>query len=253
MIETASLLLAIPFIAAFILYIYAAISSGQRFNKWPAYRIALWMLGTIFALLSVAGPLAKRAHMDFEAHMLGHLFLGMLAPLLMALAKPMTLALRALSVKYAKKLARILRSRPIIFLSNPLTATILNVGGLWVLYTTDLYMMMHQYLWLHLLVHMHVFLAGYIFTISLIYLEPTPHRYSYLYRSIILVIALAGHGILSKFIYANPPAGVPPDEARAGGMLMYYGGDAIDIVLVFLLCLHWFRASKPQTTISQAT
>jgi putative membrane protein len=123
---------------------------------------------------------------------------------------------------------------------------ILNVGGMWVLYTTDLYMMMQQHLFLHVLIHLHVFLAGYLFTISVIYIDPTPHRTSFVYRSVILLIALAAHGILSKYIYSHPPYGVSISQAEKGGMIMYYGGDAIELILIFILCFQWYKSSRPR-------
>ncbi len=64
---------------------------------------------------------------------------------------------------------------------------------------------------------------------------------------------LAGHGILSKFIYAHPPAGVPLEQAKIGGMIMYYGGDVVDIVMIFNLCLHWFRATRAREFWGQTT
>ncbi len=112
--------------------------------------------------------------------------------------------------------------------------------------------MMHQNILLHLFIHLHVFIAGYLFTISIIYIDPAPHRYSYRYRAIVLIIALAGHGILSKYIYAYPPTGVVTTQAEIGGMLMYYGGDLIDIILIFIFCLQWFRASRPITIVHKS-
>ncbi len=240
------LLLALPFVLTLVIYILAAVVSSRRHKPWPKYRTACWAFGVLFATIAVAGPLADRAHADFTAHMLGHLLLGMLAPLLMVLAAPMTLLLRTLSVPLARRVSKLLRSRPSQLLTNPAVASFLNIGGLWLLYTTDLYTLMHESILLHLLVHIHVFLAGYIFTVSMIYIDPIPHQTSFLYRAIVFVVALAGHGILSKYIYAHPPDGVPAEQAELGGMLMYYGGDIIDIVIIFLFCLQWFRATRPR-------
>ncbi|WP_251637229.1 cytochrome c oxidase assembly protein [Sporosarcina sp. NCCP-2716] len=241
------LLLALPFVLALFVYLIAAVVSSRRHKAWPLYRTVCWIFGILFAIIAVAGPVAERAHADFAAHMLGHLFLGMLAPLLMALAAPMTLLLRTLSVPRARGVSKLLRSRPSQLLTNPAVASFLNIGGLWLLYTTDLYALMNKSVLVHLLVHFHVFLAGYLFTVSMIYIDPNPHRTPFLYRAIVFVIALAGHGILSKYIYANPPDGVPAEQGRLGGMLMYYGGDVIDIVIIFILCLQWFRATRPRT------
>ena len=114
--------------------------------------------------------------------MVGHVLLGMLAPLLMVLATPMTLILRTIPVRSARRLTRILKSLPVQIITNPLCAASLNVGGLWLLYTTDLYVLMQQNIIIHILVHIHVFVAGYLFTMSIIYLEPTPHRLSFTFR-----------------------------------------------------------------------
>ncbi|MBP1970493.1 cytochrome c oxidase assembly factor CtaG [Virgibacillus natechei] len=163
----------------------------------------------------------------------------------------MKLLLRSLPVQQAKNLTRFLRSRVIGLLSNPAVTATLNIGGLWILYTTDLFRMMHESTLLHVMIHVHIFLAGYLFTISLIYVEPIPHRTSYLYRSFILVLALAAHGILSKRIYAKPPEGVPANEAEAGGMLMYYGGDAVDLMIIIILCYHWYRSTSPKKMVKR--
>lgn len=105
---------------------------------------------------------------------------------------------------------------------------------------------MHGNSLLHLVVHLHVFLAGYVFTISVLYVDPVFHRKSFIYRAIILIIALAGHGILSKYIYAHPPEGVPIAQAEIGSMVMYYGGDVIDAMIIFILCLQWYKAVRPR-------
>ncbi len=244
------LLFALLILLALVLYFLAVVVSNRRYKSWPIYRTVCWVFGVFFATIAVAGPLANRAHVDFTAHMFGHLFLGMLAPLLMALAAPMTLVLRTLSVPLARRFSRVLRSWPSRMFTHPVVASFLNIGGLWLLYTTNLYLLMQENILLHLIVHFHVFLAGYLFTVSIIYIDPIPHRISFLYRAIVLVVALAGHGILSKYIYVEPPPGVPAAQAEIGAMLMYYGGDIIDIVIIFILCLQWFRATRPRIEIS---
>jgi putative membrane protein len=87
------LILALPFVCALVIYIWAVFRTNHRYKKWPVYRTIFWTAGIFLAIAAVAGPLAEMAHHYFQAHMLGHLFLGMLAPLLMAIAAPMTLTL----------------------------------------------------------------------------------------------------------------------------------------------------------------
>ncbi|MFC0469393.1 cytochrome c oxidase assembly protein [Halalkalibacter kiskunsagensis] len=246
------IILVLPFVIGLVIYFFAVINSNRRYRKWPFYRTVLWVIGVLCAIVAVAGPFAQRAHTDFTVHMLGHLLLGMLAPLLMVLSAPMTLALRTLNVTLARRLTRVLKSWPVRLLSDPIVASLLNIGGLWILYATDLYTAMHENITLHVLIHLHVFLAGYLFTLSMIYIDPTPHPTSYVYRATVLILALAAHGILSKYIYANPPSGIPVYQAEKGGMLMYYGGDTIDIVIIFLLCYQWYRATRPKTTVTMS-
>lgn len=238
------LVMVFPFVIGFILYIRAVIVSNRRYRRWPIHRTVCWILGVICATIAVAGPVAQRGHVDFTVHMVVHLLLGMLAPLLFALAAPMTLALRSIHVTIARKLSRMLRSRPFRILSDPAAASLLNIGGLWIIYTTPLYEAMLQSIVLHTFIHVHVFLAGYLFTISIIYIDPRTSRSSYVYRSIVLVISLAGHSILSKYIYAQPPAGVLNTQAESGGMLMYYGGDAVDMILICIFCYQWYRDTR---------
>lgn len=238
----------IPALLAIGLYIGAVLATNRPkyIRKWLSLRTTSFVAGVLLAASAVVGPLARLSHADFTAHMVGHLLLGMLAPLLIALAAPMTLLLRTLKVNNARKLSRLLKSHPIRFFSHPIVASILNIGGLWLLYTTNLYTAMHANLLLHIVVHIHVFIAGYLFTISLIYIDPVFHRFSFRYRTIIFILALAGHGILSKFIYAYPPEGVPVEQARIGGMLMYYGGDAVDLLIIFILFRHWYKSVRPR-------
>ncbi|WP_430119136.1 cytochrome c oxidase assembly protein [Paenibacillus solani] len=237
------------FVMIFI-YIAAALISNRNYRTWPTHRYICWLAGAACIGLSLSGPLARLAHTNFTAHMVGHLLLGMLGPLLIAFSAPMTLLLRTLPVPVSRRITNGLKNQAIRTLMHPATASVLNIGGLWVLYTTGLYMLMHHNPSLHILIHIHIFAAGYFFTVSLIYVDVTPHRYSYRVRAVILIIAIAGHGILSKHIYVQPPQGVPAEQGRLGSMLMYYGGDAIDLILVFWLCMQWYKSARPLTFVT---
>jgi len=180
--------------------------------------------------------------------MAGHLLLGMAAPLLLVLAAPVTLGLRALPIRQARILSHVLGSRPARFRTHPVTAAILNAGGLWALYTTSLYQQMVHHTWLHLLVHVHVLAAGYLFTAAIVGVDPAPHRPGRGVRTAVLVAFLAAHGILAKHMYAHPPPGVPKEQAQAGGQLMYYGGDVLDLALIVVFCWQWYSVTDPRTS-----
>ncbi|MEC0258710.1 cytochrome c oxidase assembly protein [Paenibacillus lautus] len=233
-----------------LLYIIAAAVSNRNYRMWPIHRYVCWVAGMLCMVLPLIGPLARLAPANFTIHMLGHLLLGMLGPLLIAFSAPMTLLLRSTPVPIARQITRLLKSKPAQIIVHPAVATLLNIGGLWILYTTGLFMAMHHNLLLQIFVHIHVFAAGYLFTVSLIYVDVAPHRRSFQARAIILMIAIAGHGILSKYLYAHPPDGVSSEQAQLGGMLMYYGGDAVDLILVFWLCMQWYRSASPRPAAS---
>jgi putative membrane protein len=199
-----------------------------------------WLIGLAIAAAAMTGNLAA-AHESFTSHMLGHLLVGMVAPLLLVAGRPGTLALRSLDLRQARRLSHALRSRPVRVLAHPVTAASLNVGSLWLLYTTPLFELALSSPLIHLLVNIHFLLAGYLFVTSIVGTDPNPHRSSYPVRAVVVVLALAGHGILAKSLFANPPTGVSVAEAHAGSMLMYYGGDLADAVLIAVLCLQWYR------------
>jgi putative membrane protein len=238
---SAVLALGVAFVA--VTYVACAVRNRRR-RPWPLYRSALWIAGMLAALASVIGPIADASHASFPANIVGHLLSGMLAPLLLVLAAPITLALRTLDVVPARRLSALLKTPAVRFFVHPITATVLNVGGLWLLYTTEIYPAMHGNTLLMLVVHAHVFVAGYLFTASMISVDPVGHRPGYLYRAIVMIFGWAGHEILAKYLYAHPPIGVPVEQAETGSMIMYYGGDAIELVVIVVLCSQWFAATK---------
>nr|WP_231747481.1 cytochrome c oxidase assembly protein [Auraticoccus cholistanensis] len=214
--------------------------AGRR-GRWPLARTLSWQLGLLSLGLGLAGPVAA-ARTDFVAHMLGHLLVGMVAPLLLVLAAPVTLALRVLPVATARRLTRLLRSPVVRVLTHPVTAAVLDAGGLWLLYTTGLWQLTSSGPG-HALVHVHVLLAGYLFTAAVVGVDPDPHRSPVAVRATVLVAFVAAHSVLAKWLYAHPPAGTGVREAEVGAQLMYYGGDVVHLALMVLLGLAWYRAT----------
>ena len=76
--------------------LYLAALLRQPAGRWPPWRTVNWLAGLGIASIALIGPVADIAHTDFRAHMLGHLLLGMLAPIPLVLGAP-ALALRAAS------------------------------------------------------------------------------------------------------------------------------------------------------------
>lgn len=209
------------------------------------HRYLFWFAGVIAAGASLVGPLANAAHTSFSFHMTGHLLLGMLAPLLLLHGKPLTLVMRGLPTQSARRLSRLLNSQFIAVASHPASTALLNFGGLFILYRTDLFVLMHQSTGVYALVHIHILLAGYMFTWSILYTDLTAHRHSFRLRAAVLVVALASHKVLAKLLYAMPPAGITTSDGQMGALIMYYGGDVIDLALIILFCYSWYKATAP--------
>ncbi|GAB3209929.1 cytochrome c oxidase assembly protein [Marinactinospora endophytica] len=211
----------------------------RRGVSWPVGRFLSWVMGVAAVGAALVGPVAEAAHHDFAAHMAAHVLLGMLGPLLLVLAAPATLALRVLPTRAARPLGRLLGSAPVGVLAHPVTAAVLNVGGLWLLYRSDLYALTLVHPGAHLLVHFHVLAAGYLFSYAIVGPDPAPHRPGPPTRAGVLVLAVAAHNVLAKTVYAFPPTGVPVDQAREGGLVMYYAGAPVEIALIVVLCHRW--------------
>ncbi|MGI3783698.1 MAG: cytochrome c oxidase assembly protein [Janthinobacterium lividum] len=223
----------------------------RRGRAWPVPRTLSWTAGCLLATVAVAGPLAEAATRSWTAHMAGHVLLGMLAPLLLVLGAPVSLALNALPASTGRRLSHLLRARPLRLVTEPAVAAVLAVGGLWLIYATPLLDVAHKYPLVDLLVHLHVLLAGYLFTAVLVGRDPLPHRRGTPHLLVVLGLALAAHDVLAKRLYARAGAADLVDERR-GAMLMYYGGDTVDLLLAVLVCARWYRSGQRQLDLERA-
>lgn len=240
-----SLLFAFLFLVLLGGYVVAVAAGSAKGRGWPRRRTLAWCAGLGAAASVVLGPFAGVARHDFTVHVGGHLVWAMAAPVLLALAAPVTVVLRALPAGDARRLSRLLHSPPARLLSHPLPVAALNVGGMWVLYTTDLYPAMHSHEPVQVVVHLHMLIIGYLFAAALIGVDPSPHRPGFGIRATALVAVAAAHGVLAKYLYAHPPSGVPTAQAESGALLLYYGGDVLGLPLLILVCLRWYRAARP--------
>ena len=231
--------------AGYVLGLWAA----RGHSPWPVHRAVAWYAGLVCVGAGLIGPVATAAHSSFTAHMAGHLLLGMLGPLLLVLGAPVTVALRGLPVAQARSVSRLLRTPGLRVITHPVVAVVLTAGGLWALYTTGLYQLMHTSPLLYGLVHAHIFLAGYVFTASLVGVDPDPHRAPVRVRAAVLVGFIAAHSILAKSLYVHPPAGVEAVDGQVGAQLMYYGGDVVDVTLIVLLLTGWYTATRPREAV----
>jgi putative membrane protein len=223
-------------------YLAAAARLRRRGDAWPRRRDGSFACGV--AAAAIVAP-ASPPTGPFTAHMIQHLIVGMIAPVLLVLGMPLTLALRALPVGGGRRaLLAIVRSRPATVLVCPPVAAVLDAGGLWVLYRTPLFAATHRHPGWHALVHLHILVAGVVFTMAICQLGPLRRRYSLTARAATLVAAGAAHAVLAKTMWVTPPPGTgfQAGDVHSAAELMYYGGDAVEIALAAILALRWYAA-----------
>ena len=187
-------------------------------------------------------PLSGWAHHDLRGHMVQHLLLGMFAPLGLALGAPGTLLLRNVPVEVARRIVAFLHTRLVRILTHPATAALLDVGSMYVLYLTPLYALSLSNPLVHVLLHVHFVLAGYLFTWSIAGPDPAPHRPGMLTRLAVLVVAMGAHASLGKIMYGyGYPRGTRAGlaEIQAAAQWMYYGGDLAELLLAIAFFAMW--------------
>ncbi|WP_326601670.1 cytochrome c oxidase assembly protein [Rhodococcus sp. PD04] len=238
------------------LYIGAAVRLRRRGDAWPWWRDASVAAGAgavaaavlPFGAAAVLPSVAAAAVVPlpggpFTAHMAGHLLVGMVGPLLIVLGRPVTLLLRSIPVGGTRTgLLTVLHSRPAALLTAPAVAAVLDMGGLWVLYRTPLFAAMHDDTLVAIVVHLHVFAAGMLFTVAICRLDPLRRRYGLPHLAVVLLVAGAVHAVLAKTLYAQSPPGTmfAASDLQAGAQLMYYGGDAVGVALAVVLAVRWY-------------
>jgi putative membrane protein len=237
-----AVILAVAVLGAYLLGVARRRRRDPR--GWSRWRTLSFGLGILLLTAALTGPLADRE--GFPSHVLGHLLLGMLAPLALVLGAPVTLLIRAVETRDAHRVVRLLRSRPARLLTHPFVVLIANVGGVYLLYLTPLYRAASTYPSVHDLVHLHFLISGFLFSWIIAGPDPGPRRVPVPTRLIMLGVAVIAHATLSQLMYAGLLARVPEpaDQVRTGATLMYYGADLAEILLAVAMLANW-RPARP--------
>jgi putative membrane protein len=246
--DPAAWLLPVLLVAVPVLLYLAGV---RRARRRPSPRGSRWHTGSFLtgaAMLGLATspPLEALADADARGHMAQHLLLGMYAPLALVLGAPLTLLLGSIPVAARRHVGRVLGSGVLHGLGHPVSAALLSVGGLYLLYLTPLYVLTTQHTTIHHLIHLHFIVAGYLFAWSIAGPDPAPRRPGISRRAAVLVLAAAAHAYLAKLLFAEGdqlPPGSPHTvaEMEQAAQWMYYGGDIAEILLATALFAFWYR------------
>ncbi len=242
----ASVALLLP-LALLAVYLILARRESRPQSPWSDWRTASFITGIGLLLFALSPPIAAFAHASLRGHMLQHLLLGMFAPLFLVLGAPGTLLLRALPLTSARSLIRLLATRPVRCITHPFSAMLLDMGGMALLYLSPLYAWSQHMPALHVLVHVHFLVAGYLFTWAIAGPDPAPHRPDLRVRLAALFVGTAVHAIVAKLMVAwHFPRGTPytADDILEAAQWMYYGGDFAEILLAIAFFSIWFRRRR---------
>jgi putative copper resistance protein D len=250
-------------VLAVALYIKGVIILKKRGDAWPVGRTVAFALGISAIDFATSGGLGVYAMYSFEYHMIAHMTLGMIAPIGLVLGAPITLALRTLpqgrtSTESGLRaiLVALLHSRIGVLFTNPIVALALFDGSLFVLYFTDLFGTLMATHAGHLLMNVHFILAGFLFFMIIIGVDPSPRRIHHLVRIVMLFAAMAIHAFFSISLLAtttlidkgfyssqNIPwlgSGILDDQ-RAGGSVSWAMGEIPIILALIATFILWMR------------
>lgn len=123
------------------LYGWGAVRLARRGDTWPWGRTASFVVGVLTVLLITCTRLNDYGMAMFSVHMVQHMVISMLSPILILLGAPITLALRALPVaaKRGSKgprelLLMFLHSRYMRIITHPAFTIPLFIASLYALY-----------------------------------------------------------------------------------------------------------------------
>ena len=254
-----SLDVAFPFVVvAAAGYVVGVRRLHARGRAWPPARTATFLSGLAVILLATESGVAAYDRVLFSMHVVQHVLLGMVAPFLLVLGAPITLALQAGSRTTQRTLLRVLHSLPARVLTHPLTAWLLFGTSVVTLYFTPLYELSLRNGWFHVATHAYFVGAGCLFLAHVVGLDPMPHALGYGARLLYVLVLLPFHtfvGValltMNTVIASDWYDGVerswgasPLADQRTGAGLLWVSGELFGLLCIGIVVYQWMRAEE---------
>jgi putative copper resistance protein D len=235
------------------LYLAGVRRLARRGHRWSPLRTAAFLAGVGTIVVATQSMLETYDDVLFSLHMVQHMLLGMVAPLLLALGAPVTLALQASHRSTQRWLLRLVHSRPLILLTNPIVGWSVMGGTLFAYYFTSLYSFSLRHAWFHDYMHLHFVVAGVLFFWPIIGLDPQRHRLPYPARLGYVLLAVPYHLFfgLALLSATRPLAGAyyaslhrtwGPSllaDQRTGAYIVWAMGDIFGLVAGGIILVQW--------------
>jgi len=231
----------------------------RRGRSWPRGRTAAFGAGALCLLVAGVSPIARYDTAVFSVHVVQHLLLGMVGPLLLALGAPVTLLLQASGRNSRGRLLRVLHSAPAAVVTHPVTAWLAFAASLVVLYFTGLYEASLRNALVPERVHVHFVVAGALFMTHVVGLDPVRGALGYGARLLYVLVTVPFHAFLGVAILgservlaagwyaqvARPTwAASPLADQRTGAGLLWIAGELFGVVAAIVVVLRWMGSEQ---------
>ncbi|HYJ75053.1 MAG TPA: cytochrome c oxidase assembly protein, partial [Kineosporiaceae bacterium] len=245
------------------LYAAGVLALRRRGDHWPVGRSIAWGAGWLVFAYATIGGVGLYSHVLFSAHMVAHMLVAMVAPVLLVAGAPATLALRALPGPRVKGersprqlLLGALHSPVARVLTHPLVAFAIFVGSIYALYFSSLFpWLMNSHLG-HTAMQLHFLLAGLLFFYVLIGVDPRPRPIHPLLAVGLLFAATALHAffslalmstrdVLAESYFATLQRPYAQDllaDQHLGGGLSWGMGELPILLVLGVILVRWVRA-----------
>lgn len=261
------ILSAVVLAALAIAYGVGAARLRRRGDAWSWRRTASWFAGiAVMVWITQSGP-AIYGMVAFSAHMLEHMMLVMVAPLLLTLGAPVTLALRAIPPRVdgsrgpREWLRAVVESRWMRFWARPVVAAVSFAGFLVVFYYSPLFEFALRNHVGHLWMILHFTIVGYLFANALVGVDPGPTRPGYPMRIVLLFATMAFHAFFGVSMMMSTVLLAPrwfglmgrdwgPDaiaDQQYGGQIAWGIGELPVLLLAIGIVIAWRRADAKET------
>jgi cytochrome c oxidase assembly factor CtaG/putative copper export protein len=248
-------------------YVAGWLRLRRRGDAWPVLRVVFWVLGWALFAWATCGAPGIWGRVLFSAHMVMHMALAMVVPLLLVPAAPVTLALRTLTARRDRTwgprevLLEVVHSRAMKVLANPVVAAALFFFSLAAFYYTGLFGLALTTHTGHLLMMGHFLLTGYLFVWVMIGIDPGVPRWSPLMLLVILFATVSFHAFFGValtgsqsllapdfFSAINLPWGPDPlADQHLAGEIAWGVGEGPTLVLAVIVAVQWFRQETRET------
>ena len=248
-----------------VIYLLAARRLRARGDAWPVGRTVAWTLGCSVLLFTTSSGLGRYLPAMFSMHMVAHMLLSMLVPILLVLGAPVTLALRALPAAGRgappgprEWLLSALHSRVSSVLTSPIVATALFVAGFYGLYFGGIFDVAAGNHAAHLLMNVHFLLSGYLFYWVVIGIDPTPRPIPHLAKIGVVFASLPLHAFFGVVMMGMQTVLAAPfyrslqlpwhtdllGDQHLGGGIAWAAGEVPLVIVMLALLIQWRRSDQ---------